>query len=182
MGISPIRESTSMEKIALAIIALLAFLVPVGTYCLILATINRRSRPLFVSGLWDAVGLLFATSGFFLVGVPMLLTEFFNRTMGIVVQDTLWSAWLQYWLVWLVYFLLLGTGAALMLLTRTRKTLIYNIDADLFDKGLETALAGLGLAGAQERGRLVLTAAPITPSRSLPGRGPASRKRRRRVW
>src|SRR5688572_316756 len=100
MGISPIRESTSMEKIALAIIALLAFLVPVGTYCLILATINRRSRPLFVSGLWDAVGLLFATSGFFLVGVPMLLTEFFNRTMGIVLQDTLWSAWLQYWLVW----------------------------------------------------------------------------------
>ena len=53
-----------MRDFALAICALLAFLLPVGFYCLILASINRRGKPLIVSGVWDSIGLLFAVSGF----------------------------------------------------------------------------------------------------------------------
>ena len=41
---------------------LLAFLSPLAIYLLIIGAINRRRRPLLVSGPWDFAGLLFAAS------------------------------------------------------------------------------------------------------------------------
>ena len=58
--------------ILVAVFDLLAFLCPIGVYCFFLASINQRSRPLMVNGCWDAVGLLFALSGFALITVPTL--------------------------------------------------------------------------------------------------------------
>ena len=49
-----------MRELELALCALLAFLLPVAIYCFILAILNRRGKPLLVSGVWDSVGLLFA--------------------------------------------------------------------------------------------------------------------------
>src|SRR4051794_311738 len=94
-----------MDKIALAVCALLAFLLPVGFYCLVLASINRRGRPLLVSGTWDTVGLLFAVSGFFLITIPMLLSEIFARAGAFQFGDK--TMWLEYWIVDIAYYLLL---------------------------------------------------------------------------
>jgi hypothetical protein len=148
-----------MDRIALAVTALLACLLPIGFYCLILAAINRRARPLVVSGFWDTVGLLFAVSGFFLVTMPMLLSEFAARSLLDDMDHPL-ALWVQHWIVELGYYLILLCGSAVVLILRGRKTQIYNVDVEQFPKALETALAGIGLAARHEQKRLVVTASP----------------------
>jgi hypothetical protein len=151
-----------MRDFALAISALLAFLLPIGFYSLILGSINRRGKPLMVSGVWDAVGLLFAVSGFFLATMPMLIAEFYQRTFTFDADDHFFSLWLQHWILWIVYFLFLLSGGALMILLRTRKTMIYNVDPDLFPKALERTLAHVGMSMTMKDGRLTLR--PMPPS------------------
>jgi hypothetical protein len=146
---------------AFAISALLAFLVPIGFYCLIIGSINRRPRPLMVSGVWDAVGLLFAVSGFFLATMPMLMSVFYMRAYD-AAPDEILGLWMSQWAMWLVYFLFLISGAALMILWRWHKTMIYNVDAELFPKVLDQALARAGVGSAADHGRLVLTPLPRT--------------------
>src|SRR4051794_21437815 len=116
-----------LEKFALSISAFLAFLFPVGFYCLVLATINRRRRPLLVSGAWDTVGLLFALSGFFLITVPMLLSEFFVRAAAAELPDQPSNLWAEQWLVDAAYFVVLVVGSALLIFWRGNLTLIYNV-------------------------------------------------------
>jgi hypothetical protein len=146
-----------MERIALAVCALLAFLLPVGFYCLILASINRRPRPLLVSGLWDAIGLLFAVSGFFLVTMPMLFSEFLARAVLTEGIESPLGHWLQHWIMYVAYFLCLMCGSVFLISLRTRKTMIYNVDAEQFPKALELTLAGIGLSGQRDHQRLILT-------------------------
>ena len=149
---------------------MLAFLLPVGFYCFILAYMNRRSRPLMVTGDWDAVGLLFAVAGFFLVTVPMLLGEFFERSLaddGVKIADL----FLEQWIIWLAYFLLLISGSVFMILWRSQKTLIYNIDPDQFPKALEQTFANLGLGVATKKERLILT--PAANAESTRARDPS---------
>lgn len=148
-----------MERIALAVCALLAFLLPVGFYCLILASINRRPRPLLVSGLWDTVALLFAVSGFFLVTMPMLMSEFFARAFFTDGFEQSLNLWAQHWLLYVTYFLFLVGGGAFVISMRLRKTMIYNVDADQFPKALELTLANVGLTGQLDHRRLILTPA-----------------------
>src|SRR5437870_2646269 len=114
-----------MRELELALCALLAFLFPVAIYCLILASINRRARPLIVAGVWDSVGLLCAVGGFFLATVPMLITEFYRRAFTAEGSEQFFSLLLQHWLLWLIYFLFLISGSVLMVLWRTHKTMIY---------------------------------------------------------
>src|SRR2546423_481437 len=104
-----------MDRITLAVCALLAFLLPIGFYCLILASINRRPRPLLVSGLWDTIGLLFALSGFFLVTMPMLFSEFLSRAFLTEGIESPVGLWLQHWVMYLAYFLLLLCGGAFLI-------------------------------------------------------------------
>jgi hypothetical protein len=146
-----------MREFALAICALLAFLLPVGFYCLILASINRRGKPLIVSGVWDSVGLLFAVSGFFLATVPMLVSEFYFRTFTFAGNGEFLGLWLQHWILWLVYFLFLISASALMILWRAPKTMIFNVDLDLFPKALERTFANVGMCIARRnQQRLIL--------------------------
>ena len=148
-----------MRDLALATCALLAFLLPIGFYCLMLASTNRRSKPLLVRGAWDAVGLLFALAGFFLVTVPMLIAEFYLRAFAVDGSENFFGLWLQQWILWLVYFLFVITGSALMILWRAHKTVIYNVDAELFPKALERVLAQIGLSMTMKKERLILTPA-----------------------
>src|SRR5947209_5678247 len=115
-----------MTEIRLALFAFLAFLLPVGIYCFVLAAINRRARPLLVRGPWDAIGLVFAVSGFFLATVPALAAEFHHHVLGS--PDLVLGVWA--W--WLVYYLLVVVGGVLMILARSNKTMIYNVDPGLF--------------------------------------------------
>jgi hypothetical protein len=154
-----------MRDFALAICALLAFLLPVGFYCLILASINRRGKPLIVSGVWDSVALLFAVSGFFLITMPMLMSEFYDRTFTLGASDPFFTLWLQHWVLWLVYFLLLISGSALMIVWRAHKTMIFNVDPELFPKALERTFANVGMCIARKKEqRLIL--APLSRGES----------------
>jgi hypothetical protein len=154
-----------MRDFAIAICALLAFLLPVGFYCLILASINRRGKPLIVSGVWDSVGLLFAVSGFFLVTMPMLVSEFYFRTFTLAGSGEFLALWLQHWILWLVYFLFLISGSALMILWRAHKTMIFNVDPELFPNALERTFANVGMCITRSKEqRLIL--APLNRGKS----------------
>ncbi len=129
-----------MREFALAICALLAFLLPVGFYCLILASINRRGKPLIVSGVWDSLGLLFAVSGFFLATMPMLVSEFYVRTFILGDSGEFLILWLQHWILW-----------------RAHKAMIFNVDPELFPKALERTFANVGMAiRMRKQQRLIL--------------------------
>ena len=152
-----------MRDFAIAICALLAFLLPIGFYCLILASVNRRGKPLIVSGVWDSIGLLFAVSGFFLATMPMLVSEFYFRTFTLAGSGEFLALWLQHWILWLVYFLLLISGSALMVLWRANKTMIFNVQPELFPKALERAFANAGICITRRKERRLILA-PLSES------------------
>jgi hypothetical protein len=156
MPISTNRESNFMAEFVQTLAAVVAFLLPVGGYCLYLAWVNRRPRPLMAGGSWDSLGLLFAASGFFVVTVPVLLTEFYRRTAG--VTDSVRAVWVSFWILWLIYFFALLAGSFVMIQSRSRKTMIYNVDTEIFPKALEQACAQVGLETQGEKNRLVLHA------------------------
>src|SRR5262245_32213201 len=160
MPISTNRESNFMAEFVQTLAAVVAFLLPVGGYCLYLAWVNRRPRPLMAGGSWDSLGLLFAASGFFVVTMPVLLTEFYRRTAG--VTDSVRAVWVSFWILWLIYFFILIAGGVLMVQSRSRKTMIYNVDAEVFPKALEQAFAQVGLESHSEKNTLVLK--PLSPS------------------
>lgn len=139
------------EEIRLALFAFLAFLLPVGVYCFVLAAINRRPRPVMIRGVWDAIGLLFALSGFFLATVPALAYELHRNILDAPELP------LGVWAWWLAYFAVLVCGAALLILTRANKTMIYNVDPQLFSTIAQQSFASLGLAARLENRRLILT-------------------------
>lgn len=149
-----------MTEFVQTLAAVVAFLLPVGSYCLFLAWINRRPRPVMAGGGWDSLGLIFAATGFFIVTIPILLTEFYRRVAG--VADNVRTVWAAYWLLWLVYFGLLIVGCVLMIRWRSTKTMIYNVDAELFTKALEQAFAHVGMEAQENKNRLVLR--PAMPS------------------
>ena len=147
-------DGVCLGEIALAILfAVLAFMCPIGVYCFFLASLNQRSRPTMVSGRWDAVGLLFALSGFALITVPTLAAQFYSHFAGWIVT-TFWfdpaSA------IWLAYYLALAGACWLMMRWRASTTMIYHVDPGLFAKVLEGTLAALGIAAIRDRDRLML--------------------------
>ncbi len=147
-----------MTEIRLALFAFLAFLLPVGIYCFVLAAINRRPRPLIVRGSWDAIGLAFAVSGFFLATVPALASQFYDHVLGAP------DLGIGVWTWWLAYFVLIVVGGIVMILARSHKTMIYNVDAELFAATAQQTFAALGLATKLDRNRLILT--PLVPEGS----------------
>ena len=173
-----------MGLLGSGVVAFLIFVLPVGIYCLVLASINRRGVPLMVSGFWDTAGLLFAASGFFLGTMPMLLTVFYlNSIVGQVNLTFETIAW-SHTLIWLIYFLLVIASGVWLLLWRSHKTMIYNVDPDMFEHLFDAALAPLGLAATPSDHRLVIAPAPEAhgnetgimerlpaPSAAMPGDG-----------
>jgi hypothetical protein len=146
-----------MNEIALALFAFLALLLPIATYCFVLAAINRRSRPLMVRGAWDAVGLVFALSGFFTASVPVLAFEFIRRVLGS--PDLGLDGWL--WLV--IYFAVVVCVSVLMIVARARKTVIYNVDPEQFAHTAHQTFAAQGLLMKLDGKRLILTPAERSP-------------------
>lgn len=67
---------------------LVVLILPIAAYLFVLGRINRRPHPLVVSGPWDFAGILFAASGFLLVGGPALLD---NLTFS--------ESWRPFWLL-----------------------------------------------------------------------------------
>lgn len=119
---------------------LLAFFFPLALYLLVLGGINRRRHPLMMSGVWDFIGLLFAASGFLLLGGPAILSSLNERwrlfwLLGRSSANPE-GAW-QFWLfLSLLYFLLVVVGAGTLLWRQRALTSIYNTDRSLVEKCL----------------------------------------------
>jgi hypothetical protein len=124
---------------------LLALALPPAVYLLVLARINRRPRALMVSGPWDFAGILFAASGFLLFGGPALLSSLSlnegwrnfwlrgRRPLALAQEDVLFTVRI---VLFVLYFVAVVAGSALLLWRRRRLTSIYNVDPAV----IETAL------------------------------------------
>jgi hypothetical protein len=147
------------------VLALLAVcvLLPLAVYIFILAQLNRRPHPVMVSGAWDFAGVLFALSGFLLLGGPFIMAslnqdwrEFWIRSPLRSLQGLSEQWWYLRLAVWGAYFLALAGGSIWLLRGRSRTTSIYNVTPDALDQSLESALDRLQLPWRRTRGRIVI--------------------------
>ncbi len=128
------------------------FLPPLALYLIILGWINRRSHPVMTAGPWDFAGVLFALSGFLLVGGPAFLGSLDeqSRAFWLLTRRSRprrppvgnWTVWI---VVRLIYFAVVGGGAAFVIWRSRRLTSIYNVDPRWILSALEQAYLGLGL-------------------------------------
>jgi hypothetical protein len=131
----------------------LAFIFPIGIYCLILGALNRWDRPVLVSGPWDFAGVLFAASGVLLVVVPFGILRSlherwsYNWVLGPAGQcEGMASATYYFWLaLWFLYYAGVILCAAWMLKRRRGITAVYNVDYAVLEVGLSRVLERLGL-------------------------------------
>ncbi len=169
---------------------LLAFLLPFSIYLLVLGTVNRRPHPLLVPGTWDFVGLVFAASGFLLVGGPAVLSSgsegwrmfwlFGSREALHAGGDGTLALWP---LLAAVYFVAVVGGVVYLLYRRRELTAVYNVEPEAFEKALARVFGVLGLNPVRSGNLFVFGAAgsaavqlPQTPGAERPA-GDASRKR-----
>jgi hypothetical protein len=128
----------------------LVFLFPLAVYLLFLAFLNGRHRPTLISGTWDFCGVLFALSGFVLVGGPWILSgvnEQLWRSIlveGQASTDRVWK--IVWWILPIGYFLAVLAGAAFVLWCRRLVSVVYNCEAPLLIETLFGAIHNLGLA------------------------------------
>jgi hypothetical protein len=131
---------------------LLAFLLPFSIYLLVLGMVNRRPHPLLVPGTWDFVGLVFAASGFLLVGGPAVLSsgsEGWRMFWLFGSRDALHAGGdgtLALWpLLAAVYFVAVVGGVVYLLFRRRELTAVYNVEPEAFEKALARVFGVLGL-------------------------------------
>jgi hypothetical protein len=152
-------------SLQLLVFAGLVFLFPLAAYCLCLAMINNRPQPTMVAGPWDFAGVLFATSGFLLVGGPAAMSAFHTRSRIALAQGQVpnpssllegnWTFWV---LLWALYFAVVLGGAVILLRRRQPVTVIYNILPEALDEALARVLAQLRLQATWVGNRLFLSA------------------------
>jgi hypothetical protein len=137
----------------------LVFLFPLGIYLLALATINRRERPLMISGTWDALMLSFGLSGLLLWVGPALLGAFYERGLLPGAADKTNRQFEQIWelypWVWVSYYILVLCGQSLMVISRRDKTSVYNVDADALANLVARIIAEKGYQISQDGGLIV---------------------------
>jgi hypothetical protein len=149
----------------LYLLLLALFLFPIAVYCSILGMINRRMQPLMVSGAWDFLGLLLATSGFLLFVGPALLSGTFRQSLrdlqfaardgasfGSAVSE-IWGSW---WVAWLLYYAFVVGGTGILVWVRRGTTVIYNVHPRAFEAVLLRTTQRLGLQANRLGNRLFL--------------------------
>lgn len=122
---------------------------------------------MLVPGAWDFAGVLFAASGFLLLGGPVILNGLYEgrrfswllgrlQFMPHLGEDE-WYFWVS---VWAFYYLAVIGGAALLLWARSHTTSVYNADTELLERGLKLAAKRLGLTISRFGNRFILTLQP----------------------
>jgi hypothetical protein len=155
-----------------------AFLFPLTLYCLSLALINRRPGPTLVPGSWDFVGVVFAASGFLLLGGPSILTGFNERwrlfwLLGRfhALRELSEQSWYFWLLVSLLYYFVVVAGVAWLLQRRRALTAVYNVEPEVLEGTLTRVLERLGYSWAQAGRRFFLRLpdqAPALPASPKP--------------
>jgi len=140
--------------IGVVIFGLLIIFFPVAAYLLYLAVLNGRPHPTLIAGPWEFAGALFATSGFWLLGGPLILSNFHAYWRPALLRgetaELAGGDWSFLWLLlWLGYFAVVLGGAVLLLRQRRNATIIYNIEPPLFDEALAHVAQRLGVAATR---------------------------------
>ena len=132
---------------------LVVFLIPLGIYLLVLGHVNRQARPIFVSGTWDFIGLLFAASGFLLFGGPAVLSslneswrQFWLLGDTTSAQEDLTRHWVFWVALSAIYFALVVGGCAFGFWRQRQLTSIYNVEPTLVEEVLDEVCERYGLA------------------------------------
>jgi hypothetical protein len=143
-----------------------AFLFPLTLYCLSLALINRRPGPTLVPGSWDFVGVVFAASGFLLLGGPSVLTGFNERWRLFwlvgrfhALRELSEQSWYFWLLVSLLYYFVVVAGVAWLLQRRRALTAVYNVEPEVLEGTLTRVLERLGYSWARAGSRFFIRAA-----------------------
>jgi len=125
---------------------------PLAVYFLVLAQLNRRRHPVMVGGVWDFAGVLFALSGFLLLGGPFIMATFNQDWRDFWLRSPFRSStglsehwWYLRLGLWACYFAAIFIGSIFLLRGRSRITSIYNVDPDTFDQSLGRVLENLHL-------------------------------------
>lgn len=144
-------------------ILFLVFLLPVAVYVLVLGLINRRDRPLVLSGVWDFAGVLFAASGMLLSVCPGILAALHGRwRLFLLLGQSRYAPDLgeEGYALWtclsLLYFLIVVAGAVLLLRRRRQVTAVYNVRPDDLDAVLARVFDRLGLSWARAGNQVFL--------------------------
>ncbi len=152
-----------MTPILYGLFGFLAFMFPVALYFLGLAVLNSRRHPTMISGPWDFAGVLFATSGFLLLGGPWVLTGLHTQWRNALIQGRFQALrgqsgeWWFFWIfIWALYFVAILGGAAFLLWRRRGVTVVYNAEPPLLEEALARSLDRLGLEGALVANRLYI--------------------------
>lgn len=128
------------------------FLVPLGMYLLLLGHLNRQSRPVFVSGPMDFIGVLCAASGFLFFGGPAVLSGLHEswRSFWLLGETASRESLLAQWRFWVflfaLYFAVVVVGSALVFRRRRAQTSIYNVEPAAVEAALEEVCQRLGLS------------------------------------
>lgn len=153
-----------MSVLLLLLLFMLIFLFPITLYCTVLAGVNRRPRPLMVSGSWDVIGVLLACSGFFFAAGPFFLWMFYDsQTQALLmqsqgeVQSWVYVLWGQWWPFLLGYYVLIFLMIAWTVWSRQRTTVIYNLEPALFDAVWEQAMDACQLMWARSGNRIFMS-------------------------
>jgi hypothetical protein len=153
----------------LFLLLLAIFLFPIAVYCAILGVINRRAQPLLVSGAWDFLGVLLATSGFLLFVGPALLSGGFrhglrelplnreSNALGSAIAEV-WALW---WVFWLLYYLFILGGAAMLVWGRRNIQVVYNIEPQTLLAALDRAARRLALTAQRRGNHLIFSPATL---------------------
>jgi hypothetical protein len=144
----------------------LVFLFPLAVYLLVLASINRRDKPLMVSGTWDALGLVFALAGVYLWIGPAILGTLYERGMlpgsANLTNRRFAQIWSYYPYIWGTYYLLVLVGQASMVMSRRNKTSVYNADSAALERLVLDCLGQRGFETSASGGMVFFKGVPAT--------------------
>lgn len=151
----------SRARSSLVLLNLFVSLCPLTIYLFMLGGINRRERPVIISGVWEVAGLLFAFSGFALFTGPRLLNQLYIGELNSIPLDevsdqrheAVWQRWVG---IWIVYYLLLLCLIPVLLFARRNVRGIYNVDLEQFRHSLFQTLNEMNLAAEHHRNTLSL--------------------------
>ncbi len=152
------------------LVTLFIALLPIAVYCLILSSINRRSEPLLVRGVWDFAGVMFAASGMVLWAGPAMLVTLHERSIAGESARSFEELLYQWWAIWAVYFGLVVGGGVFLLWLRKPTTAVYNVRTDMVPQVIAAALQRLGYDFVQNAHHqfLIAPAKSVAPSSATP--------------
>jgi hypothetical protein len=146
------------------LIFFLIFLIPLAIYFLILSLLNRRGHPVMLSGVWDAIALLFGASGLVIAVGPGVLSSVSERwryfwllgknpNSGIFADEGR-----ELWMMLCVFYFVSVAGAATYFVLRRRhSTAIYNMSLGAFEDVFGDVLNGLGLCWTRAGNRVFVS-------------------------